>query len=116
MFVLDSTCNSNIDLEDIDEYHEYSSSYLTEAEIKEDNNTTNVNDIDIKKVPEDGAESGKDKYLNIDNISSEEKSFNIDNMELEAGEDGDDIGCSFSEITEANTASSRDENCECSII
>jgi len=104
LFVVDSTCNSNIDLEEIDEYHEYSSSYLTEAEIEEDNDTANVNDINSKKVPEDGAESGKEKYLDIDNI------------ELEAGKDGDDIGCSFSEITEANTASSRDDNCECSII
>ena len=113
---MDSTCNSNIELEEIDEYHKYSSSYLTEAEIEEDNDTANVNDIDSKKVPEDGAESGEEKYLDIDNVSSEEKCLDIDNVELEAGKDGDDIGCSFSEITEANTASSRDDNCECSII
>jgi len=91
------------------EIDEFSYSYLMEADIEEDNDAGDVNDINNKKAPsEDGAEYGEEKYLDTE-----------ENVELEAGKDsGDDIQYSLSEITEANTeaTSSRDNDCKCCII
>ena len=72
---------------------------------KEDDNY--INYINGKKAQVPSKDEAEDGEVKVE-----------ENIELEVGDNGDDIEYNFSEAMEANTepASSRDDDCKCSII